>query len=206
MTRNNIIEAVKAKLDEIHPLQAGGTLVDPQIDKQLDDAAISLIEMLPSALARPIEPLSFPGNVNYKAGVSIDVECPADFVRIHRLRLTHWNIPVTELQPDTGRLARSQLYKYLQGTENNPVAALYTIGAQEVIRCYPPPQEDVQCVEEFIYVRRPNVAEDLDDSLIDMLSWKAASVIYMIHGQADASSACMNRLTMLVDAKLKYRS
>jgi hypothetical protein len=204
MTREAIISAVKAKIDEVHPLQAGATIADPQIDLQLDNAAVTLVEMLPSVLAYPAT--ATPSVDNFIQGQSIDVVCPADFVRLHRIKLDYWNAPVTELIPDTGRLAEVQMYKYLASTVNRPAAGLYSKGVQTVIRCYPPPDEGGECVEEFIYVQRPSVAEDLNDGLIDLLAWQAAAIIYAIHGQGDSSALCETRLKALIDAKLKYRS
>ncbi len=204
MTRQEIISAVKAKIDEIHPLQAGATIADPQIEMQLDNAAVALIEALPSVMAYPVQ--ATPSVENYIEGQSIDVICPADFVRLHRIKLDHWAVPVTELVPDTGRLAQVQMYEYLASTVTRPAAGLYSKGLQTIIRCYPAPDTDGECVQEFIYVQRPAVAQDLNDSLIDMLSWQAAAIIYAIHGQGDSAELCQARLNAQIDAKLKYRS
>ena len=218
MTRNEIIELVKAKLDEVHPLQAGQTIVNPQIEQQIDGVAVSLVEFLPSVLAFPVSASDTPALLNYVPGMSIDVQCPADFVRLHRLRFAHWMRPVVGLSPDGTKLLYQQDYDYLKSTVRRPSAALYTKDNTDFITCYPGPRpaDDPDCLTdypnpgdalvEFVYVQRPAAAEDLHDDLIEMLAWKVAADIYLIHGQADASTMCSQRLSSLVDAKLKYRS
>ncbi len=218
MTRADIIELVQAKLDEVHPLQAGATIADPQIDKQIDGAAVSLVEMLPSVLAYPVSASEMPALVNFIPDMSVDIVCPADFIRLHRLRFMHWLRPLMSLTPDGTKLLYQQDYEYLKSTTRRPSAALYNKDGVDYITCYPAPApaDDQGCLTEypdpaeglaeFVYVQRPAAAEDLADALMEMLAWKAAEVIYQIHGQQDASTLCRERLMAMIEAKLKYRN
>ncbi len=219
MTRSQIIQVVRARLDEINPLDQGTTILDPQIDAQLDSAAVSLMELLPSIMAYPAT--ASPTLVNHVPGISIDIECPTDFLRLHRLRLGHvtdslkqWTRSVTDLLPAGHPKVDTQQYKHVKATLHKPFGVLKR-GATDIITCYPDcgGSIDDHSVAEFMYVKRPvdpitnqPKAEVLNDNLIDMLAWKAAEVIHSIHGQGNFAEMCRNNLMATIEGKLKYRS
>lgn len=208
MTRANIINVVLAKMDEVHPFDQGETITDVQIGKQLDSSAVSLIEMLPSVLANPVSADPLPTVTNYSEGFSLDLTCPSDFVRIHRLKLTEWTRPVIELMPDGISLLYQQDYDYIKATIRRPAAALYRKDGTEYITCYPAPDAEPTAghVDEFVYVKKPTAAETLSDDLIDMLAWHCAAVIYTISRQGEYAQVCYARLNEIISSKLKYRS
>lgn len=213
MTRTQIIDLVIAKMDEVHPFAQGETIHDVQIGKQLDNAAVSLIEMLPSVLAHPVSAEGPFTISNHKSGARLDIECPGDFVRLHRVTLSDWERPVIELMPDGIKLLYEQDYEMIRATIRRPKAALYTKDSTDYITCYPapviePPEEPPavpEYVTEFVYVQRPTAAESLDDSLIDMLAWKAAGLIYTISRQSELANTCYTMLNQMIETKLKYR-
>jgi hypothetical protein len=214
--RSDIIELVRAKMDEVHPFDQGATITDVQIEKQLDGAAVSLVEMLPSVLANPVSAEDIEID-NHVSGEKLDIVCPDDFVRIHRIKLSGWVRAVVELMPDGNRLLYEQDYDYLKATIRRPKAALYRKDGLDYITCFPAPKitdpdeeeepepEEPVYVEEFVYVQRPDVAEDLDESLFDMLAWKTAGVIYTISRQKDIAEQCYQKLNEIISNKLKYR-
>jgi hypothetical protein len=211
MTRANIIELVQATMDEVHPFDQGETITDVQIDKQLELSAVLLMEMLPSVLANPTSATVGTLTVsNHTSGVSLDIKCPADFIRIHRIKLLDWVRPVIELMPDGIRLLYEQDYDYLRATIRRPKAALYRKDTFDYITCYPAPvipetDPPASYISEFVYVQKPTAAETLPDDLIEMLAWKCASKIYSISRQADLAQVCDARLSEIVQSKLKYR-
>lgn len=204
MTRDQIIAIVRAKMDEINPLDEGTTIKDPQIDAQLDYAAINLIEVLPSVLAFPVDAGAVDAE-NLIDDLSIDIVCPSDFVRLHKLKLMHWTRSISSLLPADHPRIDLQIYKHLKATANRPVGVLSRSPDGDIITCYPPPDYTLYVVEEFIYVKRPASAESLNNQLIDMLAWNTASIVYAIHGQPEFSKLCQERLAHMIETKLKYR-
>jgi hypothetical protein len=203
MTRDQIKAIVKARMDEINPLDQGTTILDPQIEANLDFAAVNLLEALPSILAHPVPGSPIPTNLipNY----SVTIPCPSDFLRLHRLRLPNWNRSISELLSDNDPAVDLQFYKHLKATVNKPIGVLVRGAAQYNIICYPP--DDIPgTVAEFLYVAKPANAQALNDDLVDLLAWNAAGIIYSIHGQGENANLCTQMLQGLIQAKMKYRS
>jgi hypothetical protein len=207
MNRQQIINLVRAKMDEINPLDNGQTVVDPQIDAQLDNSAVSLLELLPSVLAHPVSDTTAPEVQNLIPNKSVDVVCPADFLRLHRLRLNFWDRALTTLLPAGHPVEYRQDYYFIRANPRRPVGILYNIEGRDTIVCYPAPTGlTLPDIHEFVYVKRPAYAQDLPDALIDMLGWHAAALIYSIHGQGEFASLANSKLTEMIQTKLKYRS
>ncbi len=210
MDRADIIEAVRAKLDEINPLDEGTTIMDPQIDAQLDAAAVDLVETLPSVLAYPIEAEYMPEPENLIQDLSVDIPCPSDFVRLHKLRLEHWTRSIYELLPPDDPKILLQDYVHMRATMRRPFGVLTRGDGVDIITCYPPPEGEDNLiyveVSEFMYVPLPSAAEELNDGLIDMLAWNAAGIIYGIHGEPALAEAARGKLAEMIQKKIKYRS
>ncbi len=210
MERSDLIDMVAAIMDEINPLSEGSTAVDTQIDAQLDDAAVSLMEMLPTSIARPAAANPLPTSHSHIEDFCIQVNCPADFVRLHRLKLKDWIRSVTVLYPDGDKLMLIQDYKHVRSTFRRPSASLHNLGGVDVLTCYPPPLAEsladppADAVEEFIYVQRPENAESVDGSLAGLLAWNAAAIVYSITGQGPYAELCRNRLAALIEQRVKH--
>ncbi len=210
MTRAGLIDLVAAVMDEINPLSEGETILNPQIDAQLDQAAISLVQMLPPSIACPVNANPLPLSQNHKEDFSIDVVCPPDFVRLHRLKLKDWIRSVTILYPDGDRLLLLQDYVHVRSTFRRPTASLYHVDGLDILTCYPPPKEDSlsdppeDAVEEFVYVQRPDNAQSIDNRLADLLAWNAAAIVYSIAGQTDHAELCRNRLAAMIETQVKH--
>jgi hypothetical protein len=204
MTRDQIKTVVKGKMDELDPLGTGTTIEDSQIEAQLDHAAITLLESLPSVLAIPEE--AFVTAENLITDLSIDIPCPTDFLRLHKLKLTDHVRMITDLLPPNHPAIDLQVYKHVRASIYKPIGVLTKKTTGHVITVYPPPTDTLYAIEEFLYVKRPTAAEDLDDTLIDMLAWTCASAIYTIAGSPLAKT-CQEALTQIVQAKMtKYNS
>lgn len=198
MTRTEIIEAVKAKMDEVHPLDAGVTIVDPQIDKQLDQAAKSLLGMLPVSLCDPIK--GGPGSTNFenypfeidKKERYTEIKCPDNFYRLYMLRLKGWHKGITSLLPPNSYIRRT--------TSRTPYGIYYNAGGDQYIKCYPPSAE----VEDFLFIAEPGAAETLDDGLLEFLAWHTASVVFSIAGQDKEAQSCSVRLMETIAARTPH--
>ncbi len=212
MYRELIIEAVRAKMDEINPLDQGETIVDPQIEAQLDGAAIDLLEKLPSILCSPVVAEDVEPE-NFIAEMSVDIPCPANFIRLHRLRLGNWVRGISDLLPQNDPQVLLQDYKHLKATIRRPIGVLSRNVDGDVITCYPPPDvvyaNEVE-VAEFLYVDKPDDVEEMlsnKPDLLEMFVWNCAAIVYVIHGQGANAEACNKKLVEMIEQKmLKYRS
>ena len=206
MTRQQIIDYVVAKMDEIHPTNQGETIQDKQVETQLDASAVSLMEALPSVLADPKTAVLTANDLSdHIEGFSVTLKCPDDYIRLHRLKLNDWIRPVTDLFPDGDRLLWQQDYDYIKSTKRRPAASIYHKDERYYITCYPAIGE-APAVEEFVYVKKPAAAEDIGDHLVELLAWKCAGHVFQVAGQFERTQACEQRLGEIVQAKLKYRS
>ena len=185
MTREKIIEKVQLCLDEVNGLSEGRTMLDPQIEGQLDSSAVSLLMLLPSFLCGP---------VSATPAVSNNIlTLPSDFLKLGRVRLNTWdnyiNIPLPESHP---RMAYEN-YSVLKAHAGNPLAVIKTKDGGKSLYVAPTGE-----LEEFTYVKRPSAAEVLPDDIIDMLSWHTAERIYRTHGEVQLAQVCRLHLDELV--------
>ena len=202
MTRSELIEKVATVLDEINPLEQGETIANQQIDKQLDGAADSLVRMLPSSIAFP--ETGTPTVRNFIADFSVELECPADFVRLHRLKLKDWIRSISSLSPDGDQLLLKQDYKYVKSTFRRPMASIHNEDGTDIITCYPPPEESGDEVVEFLYVKKPSNAQSINTELMDMLAWHCAGIVYSVSGQSEHAELCRNRLAAMIETRIKH--
>lgn len=223
MNRTDIIALVQSRMDEVNPLQQGDTLVDPLITLELDRCAVELLHMLPSVLCRPVIPTKYemvddvdtivkytPAVENFIPFNKADIVCPDDFLKIHRVRLDYWQKPIYNLLYDQHPKVVMEDYRYIKSTPLKPTGVLYAyseVVEDELketyhIECYPVGGEAPQ-VEDFMYVRTPNTAEELHFDLMDMLAWHTAGRIYAIHGETNNTTLCSGKLKELIQVKLQ---
>jgi hypothetical protein len=194
MTRNEIIQMVKARMDEIDPTE-GVTILDPQIDAELDNCAVQLVEMLPPWLSNPKTGVATVDTHNIDHNAII--QCPADFVKVHRMKLSHWTRPIFSARRYADDEIRQEDYEHIRATDRTPWA-LYI--EDTVLECYPGGRT-LPTVEEFSYVKRPANAQALDDNMMDMLVWLVAAKVYAVHGEGQFSELASQKLKELIQGK-----
>ncbi len=189
MTRAEITAKVQLCLDEINGLSEGQTIMDAQIEGQLDDSAVSLLLLLPSFLSDPVAPeaaLPITGGV---------ITMPDDFLKVGTLKLTSWGVHIEKPLPISHPRVSYESYGYLKATPNNPLAAIKNEAGSIKILLAPVAESDSV---ELFYVARPEAAEDLADKLIDMLAWHTSERIFTAYGETEKSMAAKARLEEIV--------
>ena len=194
MTRDEITQTVKARMDEISPTE-GVTILDPQIEAELDNCANQLVEMLPSWLCNP--ETGVPTITTHTADESVVIQCPLDFVKIHRMTLSNWTRPIFSARRYAETERRLENYEHIRATERTPWAMYIS---DTMLECYPGGRSQ-PTVTEFSYVVRPDNAEDLADNMIDMLAWLVAAKVYAVHGEGQLSELASAKLKELIESK-----
>jgi len=186
MTRANIIELVKAKIDELSPFTdvSLNTSID-LVDKIIDDSAKTIMLAAPLYLLTPIE-LSTPTAARLNGVVKIDL--PVDFLRLHSVKLTEWKIEVTDTIKTDNPLYKLQKYAPLRGGAQKPVVVIKSTPTHPVIECYS--YIDVETIDYIYYIKELDPTEtdatSFPDNISDIISWQcAADVIGIMNGNPE---------------------
>lgn len=189
MTREQIIQKVQICLDEINGLSEGQTIMDVQIEGQLNDSAVGLLQLLPSFLGNPAAASPAPAVTQHI------VSMPADFLKLGHIRLTSWKRDIQTPLPMGHPRVMYEDYQYLRATPNNPLVAIKDEAG--VKKLYVAPVATGDTVTLF-YVKRPAAAEALADNLLDMLAWHTAERIFTAYGEQDKVTLAKTRLNELI--------
>lgn len=187
MDRTSIIGKVQVALDEINGLSEGQTIMDAQIEGQLNDSAVSLLMLLPSFLCvtEHIEPTVTTGKF----------EAPTDYLKISHVESTGWDIPVTVPVPNSHKRVAMETIPYFKATPNNPLLIMEEKDGKKIFT--PKPYADADVISLY-YVERPAAAEDVDDRYIDMLAWHTAERILSAYSETQKVQVCRARLEELI--------
>lgn len=191
--RLSIINAVKAKIDELIPegegvqftLESVPNISNPFdifINTILDEVAKELLLIAPLHVLVPTVPSPLPTGTQVLAddwGKTGYVTLPEDFLRLQAFQMTEWerpvHIPITPLDP----LYAMQRNKYVRGGVAKPVAVLAFNGATKVLEYYS--VQTAHTVSVFRYIPE-TLPEDIQDNLFDSLTWLVASKVLQIIG------------------------
>lgn len=196
--RLTLINYVKSKIDEIIPegegvvfhTESSPNISDPYnllINSILDEAAK---RTLMSAPIHVIEPTDASSQVPVQEGTDKIgyIPLPDNFLRLIALKMTDWerevNIAITTYDP----LYKLQRNKYVRGGIAKPVAAynwkMISAAPERVIEYYS--VDENHTIEKFLYVPE-TIAEEVQSSLGDALTWFCAAMILNIIGMSEAA-------------------
>jgi hypothetical protein len=195
-TRVAIINAVKAKIDELIPEGEGVAITfsseaqpnvsnpyDIFINVVMDEVTKELLLMAPIhiivpkvATPSPVQILSDDwGKTGYMA-------LPSDFLRLSSVQLLEWErpvtVPITPVDPAYDR----QKNKYARGGVAKPVVVLTWYGVTKVLEYYS--VVTAHTLGHFRYVPE-TLPEDLQDNMVDALTWLIAEKVLQITSQLD---------------------
>lgn len=194
MTRQELINTVKTKVDELSPLDAeivpvglhSDNPLDSFADGLLDECAKELLMCAPVSRVRvadcPAEPVT-----RQQTGY---VVLPADFLRLSEFKMTEWERPVTVAYEPDSPVALRQYNRYTRGGCCKPVCVLSHRDGGRVLEYYS--VNDRHNIESFRYV--PFLpAEDVPADLQDVLTWWCASRVLQIIGKTNEAQAAYER-------------
>ena len=196
--RLSIINAVKAKVDELIPEGEGVTITyktetEPNISNPydifinvvMDEVAKELLLIAPLHVLEPSTPSPLPTPVQILSddwGKTGYVALPSDFIRLQSFQMTEWErpviLPITTLDP----LYDLQKNKYARGGVAKPVAVLSWVGATKVLEYYS--VVTAHTISHLRYIPE-TLPEDIQDNLFDALTWLIAEKVLQITEQKE---------------------
>lgn len=200
MTRSDIIEKVKVRLDELtssdetitHP-------VDNYLDPLLTESHNQLLREAPLYLLPMTsinEDLVEFGVDMYPVEYNAYVPRPSDFIRVGRFKFTNWDneatVSITPEHPDY----KVHQNTFLQGRSYRPVIievhAMLDVDTtlKRYLKCLNVTSNEN--VEYLFYVGNGDITE-LTDDLIDPLSWLCASKYMQVAEMGDMAKFAMQR-------------
>lgn len=194
MDRERIISRVRLKMEEASPLSQGEVIEDPTIDEILDETVKELLLTLPKHL---IPSTAITTDISGSMGNVVPVDdktgyivLPADFLRLVALKMECWHRPVTEPMGEDHPDYILQRNQYTRGGCAKPKAVIRwdaTAGAK-VLEYYSVTDLNAHLVERADYIASTE-AENLDDTLIDPLTWLVVAKVFQIMGEEEATQA-----------------
>lgn len=217
MEREEIITKVKLRCDELGPFETGQVIDPGEIDHLLNDAVKRLLLVIPPYVPTPESFLPDSGEVPipdpetggssgivYGQGVPYDehtgyIPLPSDFLRLVSLKMTCWERAATRTITEMDHLYTRQSNPYIRGSHTKPVVVLrYEPGIGKVLEYYSVTNNDHR-ISKGLYI--PLVLpEELEDELIDPLSWLVAAILLDTKAEYDAAKAANQRLVEWINS------
>lgn len=187
MTREELINLVKTKVDEVSPPDAvvhfGGSCqvkpVNTMIDELLDECSREVLMKAPLERV-PVTDLQLVADGNADgSGIMI---LPEDFIRLAEVKLQEWKRPVIVPVLPGSDIAKRQYNKYLRGGPCKPVCILTHRSGRLALEYFS--VEFSHRIERFAYVRRVP-AEDLPIDMQLVVAWFCAAKVLSIVGKTN---------------------
>jgi len=194
MDKGGLANRVKVKLDEFTP-EGVGLPFDEYIGPLLDESARDLVLQGPLHLLSPTSiPLTSVAYADGKAYIPV----PADWVRLYELKYPLWKKPVREAISKENPEYKLQENEYLRSGYGRPSVAVVTtvIGGGAVTRYLEcgrvddPGATPLTPVALYVAETKP---EDLNDQLVDALTWNATAKVLSVMGMQDKARAAMEQ-------------
>lgn len=222
MNREELINAVKVKLEEFSPfeqIEDSGLEVINQtefeenavrpirayIDRQLDEAARDILNIIPVTL------IHANGN-NVKAIDTTEIEVidkvgyisldnHSDFIKIYTVRLPNWYRSIHEsITPATDPiLYEQQGNPFLRGKVVNPVVAI----ANGKIELYSVTTETIEATKTIINYVCSTAAEDVQEDLQQLVVMNCAIKLSEIYGRTESAKALSEELANMLAGEIK---
>lgn len=202
--RLSIINAVKAKVDELIPEGEGVTITytsesEPNISNPLDifinvvmdEVAKELLLMAPLHVLEPTVTTPTPTQIlSDDWGKTGYIPLPSDFLRLQSFLMSEWERPVTVPITTLDPLYDLQKNKFVRGGVAKPVAVITWNGTTKVLEYYS--VQSAHTLGHFRYIPE-TLPEDVQDNLFDSLTWLIAEKVLQITGQQELAKVAYEK-------------
>jgi len=205
MERDEIAVKVKLRLDELGPFEEGQVIDSGRIDAFLDDSVKRLLSVVPPYIPTAssfLDIVSYPpvGSVAYDEFTGY-VPLPSDFLKLVSFKMENWSRSVTEAISENDPRYKRQAYKETRGKFTKPVAVYRTkYGVGKVLDYYSV-QSGEHTVEHGLYIAIVT-AQNMDEELIDPLTWIVAEAILNTVGEGELAKAAFIKVTEWISSKI----
>lgn len=195
MTRQELINAVKTRIDELSPLDGVVALAGLVHDKPVDTFADCLLdecarEILMCAPAFRLSPETGLAQAVDDGEGTGHVVLPEGYLRLLEFKMKEWRRPVNAVAVAGSDVALRQHSPFTRGGCCKPVCVFGHRDGKPVLEYYTVRGDHT--VERFSYVRDVP-AEDIPVELQDALAWWCASRLLEITGRAAAAQTAYER-------------
>lgn len=201
MTRQELINQVKTKVDELSPPDGEIVSFNLTRDKPIDTFADNLLDECAREVLMKAPAFRLPATsgtvsaVQSPGGTAGAVPVPADFLRLLEFKMKEWERPVCAAYEAGSDMAQRQHNPFTRGGCCKPVCVLAHRHGSLYLEYYSVRNDHT--VEHFLYVKE-TPAEDLPPGLQDVLTWWCAARLLEISGkQAESQMAWERGKTLL---------
>ncbi len=201
MDRQEIIVKVKLRLDELGPFEEGQVVDSGRIDHYLNDSVKRLLMIVPPYIPTPTsfsDDSSNGGSGTPTENSSNDdgtgyIILPDDFVRFVALKMNCWKRTVTTAMSENDPRYARQSNPFIRGSADKPIVVYRSEpGVGKVLEYYSVRNAN-HAIDRGLYLAAC-VAEDLDEELVDPLSWLVAETILNTVGEFELAKAANAKL------------
>lgn len=203
MERQEIINITKLKCDELSIYDDGEVIKTALLENIIDEETNRLLMFLPPHLV----PVSTFYDENASTSAPSDTKTtnsdgtgyiilPDRFLRLINFKLEEWEKPVVKPILETDPLYLAQKQVVSRGGPGNPVCALRKTTEGKILEYYSVRTSHV--VETALYVPT-TLPENLDDFLVDPLTWYLCAKSFQIIGQKEKGDMALAKLKEFID-------
>lgn len=201
MTRDDIKDIVKHKLDEVSHFDTYQIDSVAFIEEFLDSAAEKILLTVPLYL---IPPTSFADEPHDERsnGTGI-VHLPTDYLRLSSFKMTEWDRPVSMAISQQHPVYNLQKNNITRGKPSKPICVIgyykdyydsdsgSDYGGTKYVKCieYFSVVTD-HTIDDALYVQKLTADTDFPENLTDVLAWQCAADILQVVGGEKASAYC----------------
>lgn len=217
MTREELIKKVALKMDEISssddvivPVnQSDNNPLYTQINNLLNESVNDVL------MKAPIYRIQSQVAVVSKSDISTElrfdgarkiavIKVPNDFIRIASIYDKEFQRPIVDLSIEGGEVDKRQHNKFLVAKGAKPVAVIgRTADGGRTIICYSydtskTPDPVVQYVKRYENDSDTHADTDLDDYMVDIVSWVCAGKVFAAQGDINKGKICDDNASALM--------
>jgi hypothetical protein len=185
MDRLEIISKVRIKLDEILSDLSSQIVQSATVDVILDETVTQLLLMIPRHLVKAKAMATPPGSGTVKPDPTLGyVVLPDDYLRLYSFKMTEWIRPVIQAISEDHPVYVLQHNTATRGKKAKPVCVIRydQTEAKHVLDYYS--VETDHTIEHALYIP-VTIADNLQDNLIDPLTWLVVAKVLQIYSNDD---------------------
>ena len=212
MTREELIKRIALKMDEISssddvqvPVLAGdNNPLYTQINNLLNESVNDVLMKAPiyrlhtqTTIFAPQSSIGMRVESIFNARQKAVITVPGDFLRLVSISDSSFDRPIYELAIEGDDVDKRQHNKFLVAKSSKPVAVLSNKANDREITCYSyAASASTSPSPTILYIKRYNNDKDayadtnLDDYLIDIVSWVCAGKVFAAQGDMNKGKLC----------------
>lgn len=204
MDRKRLQNEVKIKLEEIHPDEDIEVINSPLIDSLLNESTDEVQLLAPIYLLDATEHAVSTNDQVENTDNTGYIVLPDDFLRLVSFKMSVWKRAVTQAISEENPLYNKQKNTYTRGGIAKPVAVIRfepSENNRKVLEYYSVTNNNHN-IDRLLYVDR-KFAENLQDDLVDPLTWICASKVLDVMEQPELGAVAYKKATDFMQLRVR---